>query len=108
MLHRLSAAIDVASTVISKSSASPSNTSSLTYPVNSADGISDLQMDESQNLLDLFKDFEKPYDEVATNQEMLFWGSGGTDGGFGDAGVEDMFGADLNGGVDWSLGMPIV
>jgi len=108
MLHRRSAAIDVASTVISKSSTSPSNPSSLTYPVNSADGISDLQMDESQNLLDLFREFEKPHDEVAANQEMLFWWDGGADGRFEDAGVGDVFGADSNGGFDWSLGVPIV
>jgi len=117
MLHRLSAAIEVASQVIEKRKSEKDNSLN-PFPVNSADGISDLQMDDSQNLLDLFKDFEKPYDEISANQEMLFWGGGGTGVGGeayemdlsnpGGGGVADMFAADLNCQFDWSLSMPIV
>ncbi|KAF2807442.1 uncharacterized protein BDZ99DRAFT_573269 [Mytilinidion resinicola] len=116
MLHRLDAAIQVASSVIEKLK-QENNPSLPSFPINSADGMSDLQMDEgvSQNLLDLFKDFEKPYDEVAANQEMLFWGGDGLmesmgGGGCGGAGggVTDMSAANLNCQFDWSLSVPIV
>ncbi|OCK77035.1 hypothetical protein K432DRAFT_445621 [Lepidopterella palustris CBS 459.81] len=81
MLNRLDPAVGVARQMIERR-----KTDERMSEVDNA-AAEGMGIDAGQNLLELFREFEKPRDEVSGNQETLFWGDGFAAGlGSGDAG----------------------
>jgi len=103
MLRRLDAAVEVAKQAIERRNAELDHISEIDH----IEGV-----DIGQHLLDLFKEFERPQDEISGDQGMLFW----TDGlsnplgeGFSlDMNDTNLFAADVNNQFDWSMSVPIV
>lgn len=105
MLRRLEAAVTVSNAVIDRN-----NTQSRESVDNdsSISGVRDASM--SQGLTDLFRDFEKPANEVLGTQDSLFW-TEGTANAFGDGMQWESVDPDLftiNNQFDWYTSAPIV
>jgi hypothetical protein len=103
MLRRLDAAVEVAKQAIERSKAE----------LNEFSEIGNMEgADVGQHLLDLFKEFERPQDEISSDQGTLFWTDHITNplgGGFSlDMNDTNLFAADVNNQFDWSMSVPIV